>query len=177
MKEFDMTKDKDVNGLDENKDDEFSFLTPDINQLDKEWIGQPKLYFLWSEKLRKAKKRLEREERDFRLVQSDIDLKIRKDPKKFGLAADAKEKAIANVVLQQKKYKKAQKEVFKKQDRVNTLRNVIAALDQRKKALEKLVDLFISQYFAAPKASEQSKDGVDNMLKRSARKPKKKVKP
>ena len=155
---------------DKIKDDEFDFLEPDINQLDKEWVNQPKLFFLWSEKLRKAKKRLERAERDFRLVQSEIDLKIRKNPKKYGLAADAKEKAIANVILQRPKYKAAQKVVFKKQDRVNTLKNVVSSLDHRKKSLEKLVDLYGQQYFATPRASEQSKEVVDDMLKCSARK-------
>ena len=165
-----MSKNKDVNKSDETIDDEFDFLEPDINRLDVEWVGQAKLFFHWSEKLRKAKKRLERAERDFRLVQSDIDLKVRRKPKKYGLDVDAKEKAIANVVLQQPKYQVAQKVVFKKQDRVNILKNVVSSLDQRKKALEKLVDLHGQQYFATPRASEQSKDAVDEMLKASARK-------
>lgn len=168
-----MSKNKDVK---ETAEDEFDFLEPDINRLDVEWVRQSKLFFYWSEKLRKAKKRLERAERDFKLTQSEIDLKIRKSPKKYGLSEKPLEKAIANVVLQKPKYKAAQKVVFKIQDRVNTLRNVVVSLDQRKKALEKLVDLFLGQYFAAPKASEHSKDAVDDMLKASARKRKKKIK-
>ena len=169
-----MNKSKEANRLDETIDDEFDFLTPDINQLDWEWVRQPKLYFHWSEKLRKAKKRMDRAERDFKLVQSDIDLEIRKKPKKFGLDAKPFEKAITSTIVQQKKYKAAQKEVFKRQDRANTLRNVVASLDQRRKALENLVDLWTKQYFATPRASEQSKEVVDDMLKASARKKRKK---
>ena len=171
-----MSKSKEANRLDETAEDEFDFLEPDINKLVWEWVRQPKLFFHWSEKLRKARKRLERAERDFKLTQSEIDLKIRKSPKKYGLSEKPLEKAIANVVLQKPKFKAAQKIVFKIQDRVNTLKNVVVSLDQRKKALEKLVDLHGQQYFATPRASEQSKDAVEEMLKASARKRKKKVK-
>jgi len=150
-----------------------NILTINKNVLDDEWLGQPKLYFQWAVQLEDARAELDEIKAEFDVAKSDLDLAIRTNPDDYDLPK-VTDKAIAAAMITQKEYLVAQQEFFIAKHRAGVLQAAVTALDQRKKALEKLVDLHGQKYFASPRASEQSREHWDDIQKRSARS---KVKP
>jgi hypothetical protein len=148
----------------------------DKNLLDDEWLNQPKLYYDWALQLEVARLELDNAKAEFDVAQSEIDLDIRTNPENYGeLPEEAvnkgkiTEKMVAAVLIMQMGYKDAQQTVFEAKHRVGILQAAVAALDQRKKALEKLVDLHGQKYFATPRAPENSKEAIEQIEKQSVR--------
>lgn len=151
-----------------------SFLEPESvfginkNILDDEWLRQPKLYFNWALQLEDARADFEEVKAEFDVTKAEVDLAIRTNPDNYDLPK-VTDKAILASMIVQPEYKDAQREVFKAKHRVGILQAAVTALDHRKKALEKLVDLHGQKYFASPRASETSREAVAKIEKRSAR--------
>ena len=140
----------------------------DKNLLDDEWLGQPKLYFNWAIQLEDARADFEEVKAAFDVVKAEVDLEIRTTPDAYDLVK-ATEKSIAAALIVQPEYEEAQQKVFTAKHRVGILQAAVTALDHRKKALEKLVDLHGQKYFATPRASEQSREAVERIEKLAAR--------
>ena len=140
----------------------------DKNLLDDEWLGQPKLYFNWAIQLEDARADFEEVKAEFDVVKAEVDLAIRTTPDDYDLPK-VTDKSVAVALIVQPEYKKAQQKVFTAKHRVGILQAAVTALDHRKKALEKLVDLHGQKYFATPRASEQSREAVEDIEKRAAR--------
>lgn len=150
-----------------------SIFDVDLFRLDKEWTGQAKLYFRWAKKLAEARADLEEEKASLELTEATLDKQIREDPASFDVSKIS-EKAIASALLVCKKYQRAQEKHRKAQHKVNLLAAAVTALDHRKKALEKCVDLHGQNYFAEPRAkTDAGKAAADHNSKQEARRPKK----
>lgn len=141
----------------------------DKNLLDEEWLHQPKLYFKWAVQLENARADLDEAKIEFDLVKAEVDLNIRNAPDKYDLPGKITEKMVAATLLTTEEYKEVQNTFFTAKYRVGILQAAVAALDHRKKALEKLVDLHGQKYFAAPRASERSREAIEIIEKRAAR--------
>lgn len=125
-------------------------LAIDPHQLDEEWLKQPSLYMQYahqsalSQKIRdKAKERLE-------VVRAQLDKKIRKDPGKYEVIK-VTETTVANAILEQKEYQEAKQDFDELSYDANILQSAVRAFEQRKKALEGLVTLWVGNYFSGPK--------------------------
>lgn len=139
------------------------FLDIDLLNLEKEWVQQPKKYYIWGKRLSKAKKKLEKSKVSLDLIKSEIDSMIRSDPEKHGLVK-ATEAAISNAVLQNEEYKKAMDRHIRLKYKVDILQTAVNAMIQRKEALESAVRLHGQSYFSIPKANSITKETVDSML-------------
>ncbi len=164
---------------------EFDFFDIDINRLDEEWIHQPKMYFEYSEELTRAKEELERCKAQLEIagdelkeVRARLDLRIRKNPKKFfGVEINATEAAVSNRILVHPKYAIAKAKIYQLTEqlilankKVSTFYSAIHALDHRKSALERLVSLHGQTYFSVPKASgEDAKEVLEEIQNRGRR--------
>ena len=133
----------------------------DQNLLDVEWVNQPKLFFKYAEELAEAEGRLDCAERDLKALDADIDSIIRAREEKVT------EALVKSKILGDKKHQAQEELIAKRRRKVGLLRAVVQSLDQRKRALEKLVDLHGQQYFATPKASERSKDFKEKIENRA----------
>lgn len=149
--------------------EESDFLDIDKNLLDDEWIGQPKRYFKWAVQLEDAREDLDNAKAEFELVKADVDLAIRSDPGKYSLPEKITEKMVTAAMLTQLEYQDSQEAFYTAKHRVGILQAAVTSLDHRKKALEKLVDLHGQKYFASPRASEDSRESMEKVEKRSAR--------
>lgn len=167
----------------------------DKNLLDEEWVNQPKLYFRWASQLEDAKEELDEAKRnydvqktEFDLTKAEVEMSIRNDPDDYGMPK-VTDKSIAAAIIMQPEYKEAQEQLVEAQKtidlarhRVGILQAAVTALDHKKKALEKLVDLHGQKYFATPRASANSaeemkeieKQLIRNKSKKSGMKKKKK---
>lgn len=148
----------------------------DKNLLDDEWLRQPKLYFEWAVQLEDARAEFEETKAEFDVTKSEVDLAIRMSPgdyedlpKEVVEKGKITEKMVAAILITQTEYKDAQQAMFTARHRVGILQAVVTALDHRKKALEKLVDLYGQKYFATPRASENSKEAMEEVEKNSVR--------
>lgn len=142
----------------------------DENNLDSEWIGQPRLYFRYASGVADARRDLDECKSDLEVTKAELYRKISgcEDPAVYGLKKTT-EAAIASAIVEQDSCREAQGAVVEARHRLDVLSAAVAALDHRKTALTKLVDLFLANYFSNPKASPGSKDRMDEVEKDSVR--------
>jgi hypothetical protein len=143
---------------------EDNFIDINEHELDREWVEQPKLYYKWAKKLADKRLYLDEAKANFDLVKADLDARIRADPDEFDLGEKVTEASVQACILRQVEYVNAQQELNAARHEVNVLEAGVSALDHRKRALEKLVDLYGMQYFAEPTVpkNERAKEYVQH---------------
>lgn len=132
-----------------------NILSIEIDALDDEWQNQPKLYGQYATKLANARKDYDAAKSNLELVEAELYDSIQKNPDRYKLEKTT-EKAIANTILTQEKYKKEKQNLLNRKHTVDLLAAVVSGLDHKKKALEKLVDLRLADYFSEPKPKSRS---------------------
>ena len=155
----------------------------DLNELDREWIRQPGLYFKYATKLADAKRTHEQKKARLELTKAELDRDIRGDPEKFNVSKIT-EATVAATILSQKKYKKTHKKMLDAKHHVDILDATCRTLDHRKSALERLVSLHGQNYFSTPVAQtpvdaetvQRIKERSDAIGSTGTKKPKKKDK-
>lgn len=147
-----------------------SFVEIDELQLDKEWIGQPRVYLEFAEMCADAQRDWDIAKSELEMVRAELDTAIRSDPESYGLGK-VTEKGVENAIPAQTEYQDAVREVIRAKHKRDVMAAAVTALDHRKKALEKLVDLQLSGYFATPRASASSREAVEDMGRRNVRRP------
>ena len=140
--------------------EDWSFFAPNKYALDEEWVNQPALYFQYASELEEANIVVSETKAEVDLVAAEIDACIRQNPTKYKLPEKLNESMIKAKILTRRKYKEAQERHLKARKKVGVLRSAVTALDHRKKALEKLVDLHGQKYFAKPQTSV-GKSGIE----------------
>lgn len=133
-----------------SKDLGFDIIELDPFRLDEEWVNQPKLYREYAEQLADARKDVEEAKAQLDLVEAELYAELSSNPEKYGLSKTT-EASIRNAILQEVDYQEAQQVVIDAKHRVGQLDAVVTAIDHRKRALEKLVDLRLSEYYSEPK--------------------------
>jgi hypothetical protein len=129
-------------------------LKVDPNALDIEWIRQPSLYYKYSTQAAEARKEMDASKIRLDVVLAQVQSKIRSNPDKYGLAKST-EAAIEAAVKQDPEVAKAQEDFLESKHNVALLESAVAALDQKKRALENLVSLHLGSYFAGPKVPRE----------------------
>jgi len=138
----------------------------DQNDLDKEWVNQPSLYYKYATDLADAKQDLEEAKSDFDVVKAELDQTIRSFPEKYGLAK-LTEAGVASAIPNQDRYKTARDNIIARKHDVDILEAAVSALDHRKKALENLVSLFLANYYSSPKAPNHGRERMAEVEKNS----------
>lgn len=148
---------------------EESFLAIDEYNLEREWINQPQLYHRYAEKLAKARLRLDEASASLEVITAEEDKAIRMDPETYGIDK-VTEGSVKSTVLLQENYQDAVEAVNKCKYDVAIMQAAVTALDHRKKALEKLVELFLADYFSSPKVKGGDREAMEEMTKSTIRK-------
>jgi hypothetical protein len=140
-----------------------SFLDIDELSLEKEWVIQPKLCRTWLVKLAKARKRLDNAKLDLEFTSCAIEKDIRSNPKKYKLIK-VTEGAIEKEIPLQPSYQNALREVNEAKNKVSMIEATTTAIEHKKRALENLVELFLNDYYAEPKARPGKRDQTEEMF-------------
>ena len=148
--------------------DSDSFLDIDEHRLDEEWIEQPKLYGLWARRAAASRRKMDEAKADLELVQAELDLEVRSNPEKFDLSK-VTENVVKSAILQDTRYVGAQKKVNDARYDYDVAQAAVSALEHRKYALQNLVSLFLSSYYAEPKSPKGRKDELEEMTKQNVR--------
>lgn len=134
----------------------------DLNSLDLELINQPTLYAKYSNAWAIAIREQARAKEKLNMVKADMDTKARKSWEILGFEKRPSEPQIATWIPNQEMYKSANFEYIEATYRVNILETAKWAFEQRKKSLEHLVSLYLSNYFIEPKISKEARDGMND---------------
>lgn len=132
----------------------------DKNRLDEEWLNQPMLMAKYNTMHAQAMLDRDRAKQALDVLRANLDSSIR-----ASLAAqNAKftEAVVDGRIKSSQEYIGAQEVLFQADNKVNTVFGAVMAFQARKAALENLVKLWLSSYWASPKApdviSEQAYD-------------------
>lgn len=142
------------------------FLEIDPHRLDEEWVNQPNLYYDYASHLADARQAYEDAKNNLELVRAELDKAIREDPEEFGVEK-VTEKAVESAVILEDEYQAAQKQVNYSRHTMDVAQAAVGSLDHRKRALEKLVDLFLANYFSEPK--RKSKEETTDIKQRGSK--------
>lgn len=144
------------------------FLEIDQGNLHAEWARQARLYHRAAIKLAEARLAYDTAKSELDVVAAETDKEIRDNPSRYGIKK-VSEVAVKNAVLMHPSHKKATKLVNQRKYDVGILQAAVEALEHKKKGLEGSVSLFLSDYFAEPRAPKGARDSIEEGVKREVR--------
>lgn len=130
---------------------EENVLEIDQYRLDKEWVRQAKLYHAYALKLADARMALNEANDTLEVVYAEQDRDVRLHPEKHGLSKIT-EPVVKNAVIVTAAYREACRVVIQCKHDVSINEAYVQGLDHKKRALEKLVDLALSDFYGEPRA-------------------------
>lgn len=130
--------------------------------LDQEWEKQASLYCEWGEKEVEAQFNRDKLKEQLDLTRAEVDGKIRLMAARNNIKTT--EAAISSEILKDANYQKANNDYLEAIKQAKIFGVAKEAFEHKKKALEKLTDLFLAGYWAEPK--EVAKDNHTKMLER-----------
>lgn len=145
-----------------------SVLTIDESNLHEEWFRQADLYHEAAVELAELRHQLDLAESKKEVMQAELRLTVRQNPSKYGLSK-VTEGSIDEIVTTHNKMTSVIEDVNTLKYKVNIAKAMVDALDQKKRALEKLVDLFLSDYWAEPRTSNAGKLRMEDKKQRRRR--------
>jgi len=127
-------------------------LTIDKHNLDVEWINQSKVFAKWGEELVYAQERTDKAKANLDLIKAQTDSKIRAN----NIGSKITESQILNMIIQDSEYQKAIVEHIEAKKQEGIIEIARKAFEfQRNKALDRLTDLFLSNYWAEPRGKAE----------------------
>ena len=145
-------------------------VTIDINNLDMELLRQASLYQFWGRRESAALYEKDQVEETLSKCKARIELDIRKDPKKYGYESKLTEGAVSCLLVAQSEVEEATKASLKSRYKARVLGIAVKSFEHKKKALEKLVDLYINGYWATPKVDPKAQETFDDQAQRIVQK-------
>ena len=147
---------------------EKSDLTIDPYDLDNEWVKQPNLYGRYASMAADARRDFDEDKVQVDVVYAELDADIRRNPESYNLVKPT-ENSIKSAIPGQERYREAVQAMIDSRHHMDVVNAMVSALDHRKTALSKLVDLLLADYYSKPRASSGAKEETDEIEKRMAR--------
>lgn len=123
----------------------------DENDLEREWIEHPRAYHHHALLLAEARNKVAEAKAEFELVQAELDHKVRLHPDNYGLEK-LTEKVVEAAVLRQPEYQVAQQVFLRARYDESVVQAAVDALDHKRTALSRLVELYLNDYNSQPRA-------------------------
>ena len=136
--------------------------------LDEEWIKQPNLFFKSARRLANARLAVDEAKAELNLTKAELESAIRTDPIGYDLGK-VTEKSVEACVLMQSEYSLAIDKWHKAKHLANIEQAKVNALEQRKDALQDIVKLQGRDYFSTPIVPEESREYVQDVVRRKVR--------
>jgi len=136
----------------------------DENNLDKEWLAQPSMFFKCAEDAAMAKRLLDQARNKLEVTKAKVSKDVRENPGNYDLQK-VTEAAVEVAVSGDDEYQEAQEAVVDARYAVGICDAMVSAMDHRRRALENLVHLFLSSYYSEPRAPRGKEEEVGDMEK------------
>lgn len=121
----------------------------DESSLDLEWLNHPSKVLKVTELQAQLKKELDMASEELSCIKAELDLAIRRDPRKYGIEKIT-ETAIGSATQMDENYQEATQKVIDARYEYQNAQGAVTAFDHRKSSLENLVKLLNQGYFAGP---------------------------
>jgi hypothetical protein len=121
----------------------------DRDSLEGEWEKQAGLYMHYALKHADAIQERDSVQENIGTCEADLDQQIRQEVLEKG--EKTTEKAIANRIKVNKEMVALNEKLIKANHKINVIQSVVRSLEHKKKALENLVNLWVSGYNATPR--------------------------
>jgi hypothetical protein len=145
-----------------------------VNQYDltKELVEHPQKFYSWAKEYVLAQQETQRVKAKLELLQDELSLKMRQDPKRFDLPEKPTEATIKSAINAHKEVKKITEKYMERLGVEKILSKAERAFEHRKKALEGLVSLQLQNYHSEPKVKQEAQQNIErkNILKQIRRK-------
>jgi hypothetical protein len=138
----------------------------DTSNLEDEWIKQPSLYLYYADAHAEALRERDLWKARLEYTYAKRYSSIKKDWEKY-FDSKPTEAAIKEYILSLPAFKKIEAKYIEACYYVNTMLAAKTAFDQRKVALQNLVQLRISGFYAEPKAPQRSKMSIGHKIRKS----------
>lgn len=130
---------------------DLGFLEIDENDLQKAWVDQVRLRYEYGAKLSAARKVHDERKGVLAIKTAEISLDIRTHPENYTLPKIT-EDVVKAAVLVQDEYKQALQDLIDARYDLEMLENAVDALEHKKKALENIVSLTLSELRSEPRS-------------------------
>jgi len=135
----------------------------DLYNLDEEWLDQPNKVEKWTTHHAEAEAIRDRLEQRIGITKAKVEAEIRKNPTKFGWEDSGRpptEPFIANRILLDKRVQQAQRNYIEAKKNAKILSGAVRSFEHRKRALEKLYDMWCKQYYARPYVAKDAQSSI-----------------
>lgn len=122
----------------------------DPDALDVCWLEQADLMRRYAVHAAQTERELDNAKENLDVGKAEMEMEIRSDPTSFGLEK-VTEGAIQSTLQLQERYQKLEQDHIDAKYEHNVARAAVRAIEQRRAALENLVQLLKASYFAGPK--------------------------
>ncbi len=136
-------------------------LEVDRLRLDDEWVKHPKQYYVWAEKAADAQYVYDQAKAELELTKAELDQEIRNNPGTYGLPEKVTEVRLANTIILQNEYQVVLKHLNTKKHELDIAHAAVNTLEQRKRQLTVLVELWIRDYYSEATIHGKTKEGKD----------------
>jgi hypothetical protein len=139
--------------------------------LDQEWLRQAILYAKYTEEAVLAEDERDRLKERLSLLETKKIADVRKNPKAYGLSEKPTESAIKEVAALDEEIINLNSQLLDAMKSAKITNIAITAFEHKKRALTKLTDLFMSNYWAQPRdgsiPSRMTEDGFREQARQS----------
>jgi hypothetical protein len=135
----------------------------DKHNLDIACLQQAMLYHKYSMELAEVAFARDTMKEQLEILKAEVDGEIRSSPEEYGLPAKPTETAIKNTVTCDSRVVDFTSLFLAKSKEYNILMGIKIALDHKKSALELLVKLYVSGYYAETKVATVDKKEVEEV--------------
>lgn len=122
------------------------FLAIDKMRLDQSWLRQPSLRYKYGKECAEARRIRDELKIEVVLVRSSLQKKVRASPEEYGLTEKVTEAGILACIESHAEYLDAQRGLRQAQYNLDVFEAAVGALDDRKWALQNLVELHKMNY-------------------------------
>lgn len=133
----------------------------DINNLDVELLRQAGLFQFWGRREADVLYKKDQIGETLSKCKARIELDIRANPTKYKYDGKPTEGAIHSLLILQPEVEEATEAFLKSKYKAKVLGIAVKSFEHKKKALEKLVDLYINGYWASPKIDPDAQKAFD----------------
>lgn len=145
-----------------------SEFTIDELALDREWNRQGDLAFQFNKIVAECQREYDEAKAELEVTRGELYKRVKANPKKAGLDK-ATEAGIKEVIPTLPPYKTAIKKVIDARYELDIAKAASIAIEHKKRGLEKVVDLFLNNYYGEPRARSDNREAVEDMTKREVR--------
>lgn len=145
----------------------------DLTHLDEHCIQQARLFHKYAKEVVKAEDEVRSAKVILRTVEADLQLRIRKRPKRFKLPEKITEIVVTSAITVHFKFQEAQKEYHRALSNHADAMILKEAIQQKNFSLKELVQLHGQSYFADPKIETDVRNLVDSSRTERMRKSRK----